>query len=172
VNARVEHLATGDTAELLSAIVRSRDLHAPWGTPPATADELREMLDRQGDEEVRYGVRAEDGGLAGVISLTSIVRGAFQSCFLGYFAVVPYEGHGYVRAGLEQVLNLAFGEHGLHRVEASVQPGNARSARLLEGLGFRLEGHSPRYLKIAGAWRDHDHYAMTAEEWPGRAPTV
>ena len=147
MNVRVERLEPADAEELYAGIARSRDLHAPWGTPPATAPELREMLDRQGDEEMRYGVRTEDGGLAGVISLTSIVRGAFQSCFLGYFAVVPYEGRGYVRAGLEQVLDLAFGEHELHRVEASVQPGNVRSARLLEGLGFRLEGHSPRYLR-------------------------
>jgi [ribosomal protein S5]-alanine N-acetyltransferase len=65
-------------------------------------------------------------------------------------------------------LDHAFGEHGLHRVKASVQPGNVKSARLLLGLGFRLEGHSPRYLKVAGEWRDQDHYAMTAEEWPGR----
>jgi ribosomal-protein-alanine N-acetyltransferase len=65
------------------------------------------------------------------------------------------------------VLDLAFAEHGLHRVEANVQPGNVRSARLVKGLGFRFEGRSPRDLNIGGEWRDHDHYAMTAEEWGG-----
>jgi [ribosomal protein S5]-alanine N-acetyltransferase len=70
-----------------------------------------------------------------------------------------------MREGLAAVLDLAFGEHGLHRVEANVQPGNGRSAQLGRSLGFRLEGHSPRYLLIGGEWRDHDRYALTAEEW-------
>jgi [ribosomal protein S5]-alanine N-acetyltransferase len=165
VNIRVTRLGPPDTGELYAAILRSRDLHGDWVTPPASPEELLATLAHD-DDSARYGVRTETGELAGVINLTSIIRGPFQNCFLGYFALVPYAGRGYMRLGLVRALDLAFGEHGLHRVEASVQPGNVRSARLLEGLGFRLEGHSPRYLKIAGEWRDHDHYALTAEEWP------
>jgi len=36
-------------------------------------------------------------------------------------------------------------------------------------LGFRLEGYSPRYLKIDGTWRDHERHAITAEEWNQKA---
>jgi ribosomal-protein-alanine N-acetyltransferase len=172
MNVRVQRLGPGDAGELFAAIARSRTLHGDWVTPPASAEELRATLAQTGDGNARYGVRAEDGALAGVVNLTSIIRGPFQSCFLGYFALEPYEGHGYMRAGLTLVLDIAFGELGLHRVEASVQPGNVRSARLLQGLGFRREGHSPRYLMIGGEWRDHDHYALTAEEWPRRTPAV
>jgi ribosomal-protein-alanine N-acetyltransferase len=57
------------------------------------------------------------------------------------------------------------GEHGLHRVEANIQPDNLRSIHLVRSLGFRLEGHSPRYLRINGEWKDHDRYALTVEEW-------
>lgn len=170
MNVRVERLGPGDAEELYAAIARSRALHADWVTPPGSVEELRATLAQPGDDCARYAVRTEPGDLAGVVNLTSMIRGPFQSCFLGYFALRPFEGHGYLKAGLSQVLDRAFGEHGLHRVEANVQPGNVRSARLLQGLGFRLEGHSPRYLKIAGEWRDHDHYALTAEEWPGGDP--
>jgi ribosomal-protein-alanine N-acetyltransferase len=169
MNVRVERLGPGDAGELYAAIVRSRGLHKDWVTPPRSVEELRIALAQSADNRASYGVRTETDELAGVVNLTSMIRGPFQSCFLGYFALTPFQGRGYMKAGLPLVVDLAFGQHGLHRVEATVQPGNVRSARLLQRLGFRLEGHSPRYLLIAGEWRDHDHYAMTVEEWPDSA---
>jgi [ribosomal protein S5]-alanine N-acetyltransferase len=67
--------------------------------------------------------------------------------------------------GLAAVLDQAFGELGLHRVEANIQPGNARSLALVRRLGFEQEGFSPRYLKIDGDWRDHERWALRAENW-------
>jgi [ribosomal protein S5]-alanine N-acetyltransferase len=158
-------LGVDDAPELFAAIVRSRALHEPWITPPATVLELSESLGWPPDVRTAYGIREAAGQLAGVVEINSIIRGAFDNGFLGYFALVPYEGRGYVRAGLVEVIERAFTEHGLHRLEVSIQPENTRSVRLVQGLDFRLEGHSPRYLKIGGEWRDHDRYALTVEEW-------
>ena len=63
------------------------------------------------------------------------------------------------------VLRFAFEHAGLHRVQPAIIPRNARSVRVAEKAGFRLEGRALRYLKINGTWEDHDVYALTAEDW-------
>jgi len=57
----------------------------------------------------------------------------------------------------------AFDTLGLHRAEANVQPGNARSIELILRPGFTQEGLSPRYLRIGGEWRDHERWARLAD---------
>jgi len=110
-------------------------------------------------------LRNEDDALAGTATLGNIVRGNLRGAYLGYEAFVPHDGRGYMTEGLVLVLRRAFGTLGLHRVEANVQPENVRSISLVERLGFRREGYSPRYLKIGGRWRDHVRYAILAEEF-------
>ena len=111
----------------------------------------------------------ETGELTGVINLNEIVRGLFQSAYLGYYAFTPFAGEGYMTEGLTLVLDQAFGPLGLNRLEANIQPRNKSSSRLVSRLGFRLEGFSPRYLKIGGRWRDHERWAVLADEWKSRS---
>ena len=66
--------------------------------------------------------------------------------------------------GMKLVTQFAFTEMGLHRVEANVQPGNAGSLALVRKCGFRREGFSPRYLQVLGEWRDHERWALLADE--------
>ena len=134
---RVGLLGADDAPELFEAIVRSRALHEPWITPVATEAEVREYLSQPPNVRLSYGIRDEPGQLAGVVNINSVIRGAFQNGFLGYYALSPYEGRGFMRAGLIAVLDRAFGEHGLHRVEANIQPDNVRSVHLVLSLGFR-----------------------------------
>lgn len=70
-----------------------------------------------------------------------------------------------MREGLALALDHAFGPLRLHRLEANIQPANEASRRLVERLGFRLEGSSPGYLKIRGRWREHERWAILREEW-------
>jgi len=115
---------------------------------------------------------ASNGSLVGCINLNEIVRGALQSAYLGYYAFSPNQGKGLMKKALTAVVSRSFGIHALHRLEANIQPANERSIGLVTSLGFRLEGYSPRYLKIDGEWRDHERYAITSEEWSsdGSAP--
>jgi ribosomal-protein-alanine N-acetyltransferase len=86
--------------------------------------------------------RAAETIAESVVNITSIIRGAFQNG-LGYYALSPHEGQGYLRAGLSAVLERASGEHELQRLEANIQPENTGSARLVRSLGFPLEGRWP-----------------------------
>ena len=68
-------------------------------------------------------------------------------------------------AGIAEALKALFGRHKLQRIEANIQPDNMASIRLVKRLGFRYEGLSPRYLKVGGRWRDHQRWALLAEEF-------
>jgi ribosomal-protein-alanine N-acetyltransferase len=158
------------SSEFLDAVRRSRRLHAPWAYPPATPEAIAAYLQRlRPPARLGYWVCTENSELAGVINIGEIVRGSFCSGYLGYYAFLPHNGRGYMKRGLSAVLSEAFSRHGLHRLEANIQPGNAASRALVERLGFRMEGFSPRYLKIGGRWRDHERWAITSEEWKARS---
>lgn len=153
-------------AEFLAAVTRSRSLHGHWASPPRTAKAFDRSLERFGSQaHVGYWVLTENGELAGVININEIVRGSFWSGYLGYYAFVPHNGRGYMKEGLRAVVSRAFRQLRLHRLEANIQPDNEASRRLVQRLAFKLEGFSPRYLKIAGKWRDHERWAVTAEDW-------
>jgi len=156
-------------ADYLAAVRRSRKLHRGLVTCASTRDEYRNYLRRarRKNQESFFVVTNEDE-LAGVINLNEIVRYGFQSAYLGYYAFTPHAGKGLMRTALALVLARAFGDLGLHRVEANIQPGNRRSIALVRGLGFRHEGLARSYLKISGRWRDHEHWALIKEEWRAR----
>jgi len=155
----------------LEAVRSSRAVHDPWVRPPSSVAQYRAFLRRtRSPAHLCHFVCTEDGSLAGVININEIVRGSFRSGYLGYYALAPHHGRGYMREGLKSVIRMAFRAQGLHRLEANIQPGNTRSIALVRGLGFRLEGYSPRYLKIAGRWRDHERWALLADEWKAHRP--
>lgn len=153
-------------AAFLAAARRSRDLHRPWSSPPATPSRFRSYLKscRRGGD-AGYLILSSAGELVGVVNVSEVVRGPFRSGYLGYFAFAPHQGRGYMTAGLAAVVNRAFRGMRLHRLEANIQPGNKDSIALVKRLGFRKEGYSERYLKISGRWRDHERWAITVERW-------
>jgi len=167
-----------DRAAFLVAVRASRALHASWVRTPASAARYATYLRRFAGPKSRHPAsathvgllvcRIDDGALAGVFNLSEIVRGAFWSAYLGYYAFEPYAGRGYMAEAFELVLRVAFLTLRLHRIEVNVQPGNRQSISLARGAGFTREGFSRRYVKIAGRWRDHERWALLAEEWRAR----
>ena len=109
-----------------------------------------------------------DGRFGGEININSIHRGAHQSAYVGYWIDEAIAGHGYMPESLVAVLQFAFEQLTLHRVQISIIPRNSSSRRVVEKLELRDEGLAERYLEINGTWEDHIRYAITSEEWETR----
>ncbi|MEV5208685.1 GNAT family protein [Micromonospora sp. NPDC053740] len=153
-----------DSDEFVAAAQRSRDLHHPWLAAPASPQEYELYLRRirRRDSAGYLICDRASGQIAGYVNISGIVLGALRGGFLGYAAFLPFSGTGHASAGVALVIDHAFTSVGLHRLEANIQPGNEPSRRVARKLGFRLEGFSPDYLFIDGAWRDHERWAITA----------
>jgi ribosomal-protein-alanine N-acetyltransferase len=104
---------------------------------------------------------ALDAPIVGTCNYTNIVRGPFQACYLGYQVDREHEGRGFMAETLRATNAFVFDTLRLHRIMANYRPENARSARLLERLGFTREGLARDYLFIDGAWRDHVMTSLT-----------
>jgi [ribosomal protein S5]-alanine N-acetyltransferase len=161
-----------DEQEFISLTVASLSFLGGWVFPPADAQRFAAYLRRsqEADFEALLLVRREDHALLGAVNLSQIIHGVFQNAYLGYWIGAPYARQGYMREGLGMALDHAFKVLRLHRLEANIQPANTASKKLVEGLGFRLEGFSPRYLKIGGRWRDHERWAILSEDWRATRP--
>ena len=103
--------------------------------------------------------------IIGRVALSNVVRGPWQNATLGYWIDQDAGGRGHASRAVRLALEFAFEHAGLHRVQPAIIPRNIRSVRVAEKVGFRLEGRALRYLKINGAWEDHDVYALTVEDW-------
>ena len=156
-----------DRAEFVSLMRVSRAFHRPWATAPTDDDAFDAYLvdSRRPDFEAMLVCRREDRSILGFFNLSHITRGSLQSAYLGYAVGSTFAGQGYMREGIEMVMREAFLTLRLHRIEANIQPGNQASIALARGAGFSREGFSPRYLKIGGRWRDHERWAVLAEDW-------
>jgi [ribosomal protein S5]-alanine N-acetyltransferase len=163
----VRSVTSRDRKAYLAATRASRGLHRPWVNPPTTEEAFTALLRRARGEafEPMVVTRREDGAILGFFNLSHIIRGDLQSAFLGFGGVEGHAGQGYMTVGLRLVLRRVFTDLRLHRVEANIQPANARSIALVRRCGFANEGFSARYLKVGGRWRDHEHWAMRAELW-------
>jgi ribosomal-protein-alanine N-acetyltransferase len=164
---RIRRPVEGDCDEFLEMVAASRELHWPWVDPPSTRERYVEYVrSRQGSGDDGFLIcRVGSGEIVGVINLNIIVRGAFQSAYLGYYIGAAFAGQGYMTEGIKLVARHAFEEMSLHRLEANIQPGNVASIAVVRKCGFRKEGFSPRYLRVAGEWRDHERWALLADEY-------
>ena len=153
---------------------RSRAFLKPW-EPSWSHDELSRIgfrhrirrYQRLVREDLSYAffvALKENDRLVGGCTLSNVRRGVTQCCSLGYWTGEPFAGQGLMTEAVRAVVTHAFTRMGLHRIEAACLPHNEPSKRLLQRVGFRLEGEALRYLKIDGQWRDHLLFAILEDD--------
>ncbi len=154
-----------DREEFLGLVESSRALHRRWIVLPTTPDEFDDYLSRFDRHSADGFVicLAKRRSMVGFANLNEIVRGAYQRGLIGYGAFAPSAGSGYMTEGVDLLLDYAFTDLGLHRLEADIQPGNIPSLKLVRRLRFRKEGYSPAFICIRGKWMDHERWAITRE---------
>jgi ribosomal-protein-alanine N-acetyltransferase len=161
----IRPLVPDDAEELAAILTANREFTKPFD--PARPEEYftaahqaRIIRERTG----YYAILDEDA-IAGTVALSNVVHGAFRNANLGYWVDQGRNGRGLASGAVaEMVEQVAFGELGLHRVEAGTLVANIGSQRVLEKNRFTRIGVAPRYLLIAGAWQDHVLFQRTVED--------
>lgn len=164
-----------DAAVYASLLQRNREFLAPFDPvrEPAYFTErgqrtLLAMALAERKEDRAYSFAILDalvgGEPVGRVTLSSVVRGAWHNANVGYWVARDHNGKGLATQAVREAVGFAFGEAGLHRVQAAVMPRNLPSIRVVEKAGFRREGLALNYLKIHGVWEDHAIFAVTAED--------
>lgn len=156
-----------DLSEFTALNRASVRLHRGLVSPPTSPEEFAAFLTRcRSADAVSFLIcRVADGAIVGAVSLSQIFRGGFQNAYLGYYVGSSYARHGYMTEAFQLVLRYAFEQLKLHRLEANIQPANVASIAVVKRAGFSCEGFSPRYLKVCGRWRDHERWAIIADDW-------
>lgn len=148
----IKPITRSDAAELIQANIDSRDYHAPWIQPFTNMNGLdiwfSQLITSQNISLVAREMLP--GSVVGVLNINQIVWCLFQSAYLRYYGMVAHSRRGLMTKALRLTASYAFGEVGLHRLEANIQPTNMASIALVRRVGFQKEGFSPRYLKISG----------------------
>lgn len=106
-----------------------------------------------------------EGEIIGFCNFSQIFRGPFQACYLGYQLDGAHEGKGLMSEAIQRAIKYIFEEQNLHRIMANYMPSNTRSAKLLQNLGFIIEGKAKNYLLINGQWEDHILTSLTNHQW-------
>jgi [ribosomal protein S5]-alanine N-acetyltransferase len=171
MDVRLRPLESDDAALLTRLYASQRGFMAPFDPPRPESFYSEEgqrleleLLEREraADRLYRFLIEA-DGQPAGAISVSRITRGPFQNGGIGYWVSQELNGRGVATAAVDRVCEWAFGAARLHRLEAATLVDNVASQTVLRRNAFIEIGLCPRYLFIAGGWRDHLLFAKTAD---------
>jgi [ribosomal protein S5]-alanine N-acetyltransferase len=142
-----------------------------WSSPPITelaqaqAAITASQKEFETGEFLQLGIeRKLDQALIGTCTLFDF-HGTSQRAEIGYALGRPFWSQGYMNEALKRLIQYAFDELSLHRIEADIDPRNTASAKTLERLGFLKEGHLRERWIVGNEVSDSDIYGLLRSEW-------
>lgn len=159
----VKVLTPDDATHMLDYYIRNREhlkLFEPSREESFYTFEMQKQILMGGykqylnGEGINFGIYIKNS-LVGKIQVSNITYGVFKNAIVGYSMDEKYQGRGLMKQALSLVLDYAFNELELHRIEASTLVDNIKSQKVLLGCGFEKLGLNRKYLYINGEWRDH-----------------
>lgn len=166
-----------DDAPVLAAYRSDPDVarYQSWDAPYPLGDAIAFVaeaahLDPEREGWFQYAVELRTGGV--LIGDVGVNRGdGGRQAEIGFTFAPAHQGRGLATEAVGRIVGHLLAEEGLHRVHASLDARNTRSARLLERLGFRREGLQVQSSWWKGEWTDDLGYAVLASEWSSRSAT-
>jgi len=162
-------LDLADVKALTELYAENREFLAPW-QPLRPESYFTEAGQREAVEAalaqkasgstVPLVMLDRSGAVVGTLTIASIIRGAFQSCSVGYWLAERAQGQGLATTALREAADRAFGDLRLHRIQAETLTCNAPSQRVLQRVGFEQYGMARSYMHIAGEWQDNVLYQL------------
>lgn len=159
-----------DLSMLKDYLLRNKNFLSPW--EPQRKDSyyednnLVEMIEQEIANNSKqsqlslYISLKDEARIIGNVTLSNIIRGVFQSCYIGYKLDQDEVNKGLMTEAVAKMIDITFNELKLHRIEANIMPRNKPSKKVVQKMGFEYEGLSKEYLKINSIWEDHEHYAI------------
>ncbi|HEV3270339.1 MAG TPA: GNAT family N-acetyltransferase [Candidatus Rhabdochlamydia sp.] len=165
----------GDSFELQAFEERNMSHLSPWRSTSVefNLDHTTQIMKWKEEFKENRAIRfllflreRPEGEIVGLCNFSQIFRGPlFKPAILGYQIDAVYERKGLMSEAVERGIQYMFEEQNIHRIMANYMPSNARSAQLLQKLGFTIEGRAKKYLLINGQWEDHILTSLTNQRW-------
>lgn len=160
---------TQDDAGSLFEIFSNPDVIEYWSHPPyESIDQARDLIERiragvASGEGVEWGItpRDDERRLLGKCGFHRWHKRHYRA-EIGYSLGRSSWGQGIMKEALPRILSFGFKAMRLHSIEAQVDPGNARSIRTLERLGFVKEGHFKENFFVGGRFFDTLVFSLIA----------
>ncbi len=144
----------------------------PWVDSNATIEDTRMFIlsaheQHTGNLGFQTGVWFR-GQIAGVIGFHRI-DWQNRNVEIGYWLGAEFQGHGIVTKACRRLVDYAFDEYRLNRVQIRCATENRKSCAIIERLGFNREGLNRQAEYLYDHYVDLYVYGMTAEEWRSRS---
>jgi [ribosomal protein S5]-alanine N-acetyltransferase len=170
---QIRPFAPSDAEALAAVYIANKEFLAPFEPPRdesfyTAAGQLARIQQATADPQLYRCVIEVDGELAGMISLSVIEHGPAESAHLGYWVARAVNGRGIASKATGLMVQTAFGELGLHRIEAATLLDNEASQKVLARNGFERIGVARSFLRVGGRWQDHVLFQLVNDDWQPR----